>query len=92
MKKIKSAFSIVMVILCGFVLWKWYAFSEQENKFALQKLDSSRIDLENIWGKPNKIINSDGIVLFYNSQNCLGHHYVFRFDENQKLIGKYYDD
>lgn len=92
MKKAKDLFSIIMVILLGIAVWKWYAFSQQEKMFDAQPLDVSIANLENVWGKPDKIFEDTGIVYFYKSQNGLGHHYVFRFDKNQKLIGKYYDD
>lgn len=91
MKKVKDLFSILIVILTGFLVWSFYSYNQQETKFAAQKLGVSVSDFEEVWGKPDDV-GENGAVLFYKCKNGLGHRYVFRFDENNRLKGKYFDD
>ncbi|WP_396194593.1 hypothetical protein [Flavobacterium sp.] len=92
MRKANDVFSILMVIFVAFAVWKYQRFSQQEKRFGAEQLGVALTNHEKIWGKPDSSIKSNGLVLFYDSENGLGHRYVFRFDDNEKLAGKYYDD
>ncbi|GEC78438.1 hypothetical protein [Flavobacterium aquatile] len=94
MKKLNNAFSILMmiiVLILGVVVYKDF---EKENKFEKQNLGTNLELFKDYWGNPDKkFVEKSELILIYNSSIINGDKYVFKFNNQSKILeSKFYDD
>lgn len=94
MKKLNNAFSILMmiiVLILGVVVYKDF---EKENKFEKQNLGTNLELFKDYWGNPDKkFVDKSELILIYNSSIIYGDKYVFKFNNQSKILeSKFYDD
>lgn len=94
MKKLNNAFSILMmiiVLILGVVVYKDF---EKENMFEKQNLGTNLELFKDYWGNPDKkFVDKSKLILIYSSSIIHGDKYVFKFNNQSKILeSKFYDD
>ena len=84
--------SVLILIGVGFMIYKISESKRLVEKFESTKLNSNWSEIKTSWGIPDSEFNYDGNRLLKYSDGLGWGNYIFVFDHNNNLVGKYFDD